>query len=498
MLEYLLALMILVGAFFIFLGQWMQIETSPLNYHLMIPSTKTNNLKHPSVAASLRDCTYEGNCQVLATCGVSGKCRPYLQVSEIPELLTQTTTQTKHSKCVEQCINDATWDERYYFISVANVMGTMEYTSQDGDTPNGCIISYRRSPSSKPQPTPEEWRKHRVGALVRRDPIPGYRGKDVQPWSVLCYNPCQVDSDCGTGMRDDVASFHCVKGHCKRTNKNAQSNNIFGRDDITNYKEGVTNGKYSDLWVVSYANTGYFRGLKELAASLRYWAPHVRMAVYNLGMNPEQIAEVERWSNVKEFLWRDGFPDGTPTHFKQLKVYAWKPFLIADAAKRLKKILALDGGSVVRGPLDPVERILEETGNYLVWGQDADMMYKAHEGMFKWFNYTKETFEGGPHYGGNTQGYMYPSHWYDNIVTPMLACTMDQSCIAPPGSSSANNRYDQTALAIVSYQFHNMPQPHTEYIAESSRQVNSDFQQPSQKCIWTARQSSNKYFDAGY
>eukprot|EP00978_Attheya_sp_CCMP212_P047466 scaffold421378_cov49-Attheya_sp.AAC.1 len=165
MLEYLLALMILVGAFFIFIAQWIQIEPAPLNYHLMIPSTKTNNLKHPSVASSLKNCTYEGNCHALETCGASGKCRPYLQVSEIPELLTQTPTQTEHSKCVEQCINDATWDERYYFISVANVMGTMEYTSQDGDTPNGCIISYRRSPSSEPQPTPEEWLKNRVGAL---------------------------------------------------------------------------------------------------------------------------------------------------------------------------------------------------------------------------------------------------------------------------------------------------------------------------------------------
>lgn len=127
---------------------------------------------------------------------------------------------------------------------------------------------------------------------------------------------------------------------------------------------------------------------------------------------------------------------------------------------------------------------------------DDNMMPKAHEKTFEWFNYTKSTFVAGPHYSGNTQGYLYPSESFDNIVIPNYKCAMDKECIQPEGSSLSNHRYDQTSLSIVSYQYHVMAQPHTEFLAASNPQT--DFRQPAEKLIWTARSGSNNYFSSGY
>ena len=80
---------------------------------------------------------------------------------------------------------------------------------------------------------------------------------------------------------------------------------------------------------------------------------------------------------------------------------------------------------------------------------DDNMMPKAHEKIFEWFNYTKSPFVAGPHYSGNTQGYLYPSEWFDNIVIPSHRCAMDKECIQPEGSSLSNHRYDQTPLSII-------------------------------------------------
>lgn len=478
----------------------------------------------PILEANLggRNCTYEGNCPSLSFCGRSGRCIPYIKAQQIESLSpypmnvsSNSAGQTAFSStCVQKCILDADWDERYYFISTANIFGeAIEHKAFNAEGPDGCIIFYKRSVSHEHQPTTIEWKKNRSGNLVRRDPVPEKPGTpgEEQRWAVLCYNDCGSDEACqGSGQQinlisstnTDLASFHCSDSsrHCERRNKQKQSNYEFGRDDIVDYKNGITNNNQtaqpSDLVVLSYAGESYFRGLSELAASLRYWAPHARLVVYNLGLREESMKLMDQWSNLLAIHWREGFPDSIPMHARVGKVYAWKPIALAEAVQRYGKILMFDGGTCIRGPLDPLERILEQTGNFVAWGQDADMMQKSHPKSFEWFNYSKDEFIGGPSFGGGTQGYLYPSEAYGRVVRPMLSCAMNASCIQPVGSGLSNHRYDQTVLSILSYQYHVMLQPHTEYLAASN--PGKKFRQPVEKRVWTARQGSRNYQSSGY
>lgn len=470
------------------------------------------------------------------------------------------TTTLTH--CLHQCIIDIIWDERYYFLSTVNITHHQPHLSPGEGPDGCVVIYERHGPSNiyhpkeswhVRQPTTDEWREKRMGVLVRRDAVPEsdiglpvgkkqvHRQQQRQRWAVLCYNACQHNEDCiGKGLEQqqrqainenigvatrnfldyfshtkakrrevdgfspsggsgNMASFQCdaQRSACQRTNKNARSNYVFDHEwGQQKLSDNVKANQTSDLVVLSYASDSYMKGLSELAASLRYWAPHVRLCVYSLGLSTDNVRTIEAWPNVIEVVWRNGYPKGIPPHATKGKVYAWKPIAIAETVKRFGKVLIFDAGSVIRGPLDPVERILESTGIFLVWGQDDNMMPKAHEKIFEWFNYTKSTFVAGPHYSGNTQGYLYPSEWFDNIVLPSYKCAMDKECIQPEGSSLSNHRYDQTSLSIIAYQHHVMAQPHTEFLASSNPQTN--FRQPAEKLIWTARSGSNHYFSSGY
>jgi hypothetical protein len=81
------------------------------------------------------------------------------------------------------------------------------------------------------------------------------------------------------------------------------------------------------------------------------------------------------------------------------------------------------------------------------------------------------------------------------MVDEWAKCALDEACIAPPGSSLHNHRYDQTALSILSY---TRRIPHyTEYLAAERNQLArnlKDNPSSNDKIIWTSRQSSSFYW----
>jgi hypothetical protein len=246
--------------------------------------------------------------------------------------------------------------------------------------------------------------------------------------------------------------------------------------------------------IVTGATLGYMKGLTNLCASLRYWAPHHKVVVYNLGgMMAEHIQEIEGWQNVVAVEWRDGVPPQYPPHVSKGKIYAWKPIIVNETLHKYKSIFWLDAGSTVAGPITPIENVIQRTGLMLVKGQDMDMKQKSFEATYEWFNTTKETFQAGPHYSGNTQAFMLPSRYVESVVLPNAACAMDPNCISPLGARLRNHRYDQTTISILAYHPKVRAPHYTEYLAAGKNQLNPDMRKPSFKMILTSRQSVKFY-----
>jgi hypothetical protein len=430
--------------------------------------------------SAYQKCQYEGHCMVGFTCVKSieqegGICRPYRD-SEATPLAWQ--GDNVHP-CIQQCLHHVIWNEQFYWEASPEVSQAEMAVMHDKDRrPPGCLIRYRRNLDHEwPGFTLEAWQNATSGKrIVRVDPM-GENASTAaeQEWASFCYSPCATDPDCGA-----ADAFQCVNSVCKR--------------QVEYWEKSCSMADQPSMTIISGASTSYFRGLKNLAGSVQYWAPGHSLVVYNLGMSPEQLSEIETWENVHAIKWRNGFPSHFPKHARDGKKYAWKSLAINESLHEYRSIFWMDAGSTLVNPLTEVERIVQETGMFLVHGQDVDMKPKSHPASYEYFGYNKSSFHGGPHFGGGTQAHMLPSRYVDTIVKPNAVCALDASCVAPAGSSLSNHRYDQSTLSILAYQPHIQAPHHTEYLAGSKSQLNANLHKPSGRFVlWTARQACNEY-----
>ena len=443
----------------------------------------------PKPEAKTGVCWYDGHCGVRELCAPTGqkgvgKCISLALGDEPPVNATQA--------CADACVAELRLDEHHHHEMWANVESINSFTS--GEYPNGCRVVFRREPQGDHfreldhtdsnfrstwtdpiKPSDKEWLAKRFKHVKRVDPISGPSEDGEARWMALCTNPCETDADCSS--RVDGTAFHCRDGSCQK-NPTYWGPSSLSRHPVT---------------LVSAATGGYFRGLKNLAASARFWAPDHKMVVYNIGgFTSDMKAEIRSWSNVIALEWEDGVPDSFPSHVKRGKGYGWTPIVVNETLHKYGSIFFMDAGSTLAGKIDPVEAILEREGIFLAKGQDGDMKL-SHPDTYKWFGYDKETFKTGPHYSGGTHAYLYPSRYVDTIVQANANCALDAKCINPMGSNLGNHRYDQTTLSILAYQPKIRPGHHVEYLASSRNQLNPDLTLPSFRFVWTARQGCSFY-----
>lgn len=255
--------------------------------------------------------------------------------------------------------------------------------------------------------------------------------------------------------------------------------------------------------IATGANGAYFNAITNLIASLQYWSPRNRVVVYNLGLTDPQLRRIKSWPNVKAVEWDEGgIPSHYPDHVRDPKIFAWKLLAIDRTLRRhSNRTVWLDAGSTVTGPLDPLERILEQTGSVLTWGQDDDMTFWSMTRTYEYFNATKSHFRGYPHYSGNTQGFLLPSAAHDDVLAPSVRCALAKECIDKPDrkrrGDTGGHRYDQTIMSIIAYRPDVTPRHHTEYLAGTTEDLSSggNLSLASDKVVYTSRKSCRYYAD---
>jgi hypothetical protein len=450
------------------------------------PTTFTGTAVHskPPPPQGPVHCKYHGNCPVGTACR-DGLCLPYLGNA------TTTTTITKepgHTACVEACLAELTVDEGSLFGSIPVVQST--HAAWHG---HGCVVRYRRQRRTEPwldRPTMEERIQGRLRRVIRVDfdfdvDVAAAGGGNRDNWKAVCDLPCETDAECPNGLS-------CA-GRTESSTPPGISSAPKGCRSLP-HPTAAAKPILQDMVIVSGANSAYFEGLKNLAASLRFWAPHRQLVVYNLGMTRDELVEVKSWPNVEQLHWPDGIPNSYPKHVQHdLKNYAWKSIVINETVHEYKSIFWLDAGATFTSPVDPIEEILQRHGLFLVKGQDDHMKHLSHPATYQWFGHDKQTYATGPHWAGGIQGHVYPSRYIDTIVIPNAKCALDPTCIAPPGATLQNHRYDQTTLSLLGYQPHVRAPAYTEFLAADRSQLPSNLSEPNRFIIWTARGSCDYY-----
>ena len=84
-------------------------------------------------------------------------------------------------------------------------------------------------------------------------------------------------------------------------------------------------------------------------------------------------------------------------------------------------------------------------------GADLDMTQLAHPGFWEFFRLNSTDFANKPSISSSVVGFVHGSQGYHSILLPWVACASNMRCIAPPGATAANHKFDQTALSVIVY-----------------------------------------------
>lgn len=318
-------------------------------------------------------CRYDGQCPVRSTCAVSGpkdmrgSCEPMVVTAPPTPPSPPDTTSTP---CLVSCLKELQKDEHFFQEKWPVVDWTVASYQSEG-RPDGCIIVYHRQADQishwkhldeqdrqvtwrEAPPSVIDWTNERFHHVKRVDPYIDQLTDNK--WMAYCTNPCSKDSQCATTNDPPWGpnGFVCIDGACQRNPEywgDALSINAVltptvaalanqpkmvwgGSPNITTTAASASSTLISvaaapaEMVLVTGATSSYYRGLMNLAASARYWAPRHKMVVYNLGgLNAQHLAEIQSWSNVLSVEWPQGVPEHYPNHVHEGKKYAWKPII---------------------------------------------------------------------------------------------------------------------------------------------------------------------------
>jgi hypothetical protein len=200
--------------------------------------------------------------------------------------------------------------------------------------------------------------------------------------------------------------------------------------------EGIT--------VVTAASSNHFRSLRQFLESV---PPNVRTIVYDLGLRPDEAAQIPDirvfdFSQVPPFV-RLSAPDSG--------AYAWKPCIVYDVCREVGGIVIwCDAGNLIRD----LGRIVDATRHCGVYSSTTMGTFEG------WTHATTRAHLPGstafaklPMRNGACVGVDWSSATAQYLVHDWKTLALRQEISLPPGASRANHRHDQSILTYLLYAY---------------------------------------------
>ena len=206
------------------------------------------------------------------------------------------------------------------------------------------------------------------------------------------------------------------------------------------------------LVVVTGASHSHFKSLCQFLGSLYRHEPRIRAIAYDLG-----LAEPERRH------LRAAFPAVTlrrfdfirhPAHFNMHVnhgAYAWKPVILCGVLDEFRGCACwMDAGNIVTEPLAWIRDFTRRAGFYspASLGCLADW---THPGTLEYLKVPADLL-GRPNLNGACVAVRHSHPRARALVRKWKELALVEACIAPPGSSRANHRFDQAVLSVIAHQ----------------------------------------------
>jgi hypothetical protein len=227
------------------------------------------------------------------------------------------------------------------------------------------------------------------------------------------------------------------------------------------------------MYFCTAASHNYFERLQNLIGSIHTnnFNDVVEIAVFNLGLTPEDVAWLKKIQKVSVYTIEQTHPDllkPLVTHPGGGKVpgwYAWKPVIIKQSLDMFPYVLWMDAGMTVKKPLDNLFKHIEQNGYFLSTignekKEDGSWRHPLHWGTTKCviqkFNLDsdqnawilKQEFVNAGVFGVSN------SH-IEQFIMPLYQYTKHEFRLFADDGTTPNGlgtgRHDQTLLSVLAY-----------------------------------------------
>ena len=211
------------------------------------------------------------------------------------------------------------------------------------------------------------------------------------------------------------------------------------------------------LTLVTGADTKYFKFLKQLLNNVIKISNskniNIRIIVYDLGMNKNEIDEIKKFSYVT--LESFNF-DKYPEHVSLEKYngfncsYAWKPIIIHEVCEKYgglvhwmdTRSLYYDFNNMINILKNDFIYTPTSSGNVKKWTYPTTLEY------MNGYKYIDRECRAGGIFGIN-----YDIDWCKEFVEEWKNLALVKECICPENSNRDNHRQDQAVLTILFYKY---------------------------------------------
>jgi hypothetical protein len=211
------------------------------------------------------------------------------------------------------------------------------------------------------------------------------------------------------------------------------------------------------LTLVTGADTKYFKFLKQLLNNVIKISNskniNIRIIVYDLGMNKNELEEIQNFSYVT--LERFNF-DKYPEHVSLEKYngfncsYAWKPIIIHEVCEKYgglvhwmdTRSLYYDFNNMINILKNDFIYTPTSSGNVKKWTYPTTLEY------MNGYKYIDRECRAGGIFGIN-----YDIEWCKMFVEEWKNLALVKECICPENSNRDNHRQDQAVLTILFYKY---------------------------------------------
>ncbi|MCB9497096.1 MAG: DUF1647 domain-containing protein [Fibrobacteria bacterium] len=206
-----------------------------------------------------------------------------------------------------------------------------------------------------------------------------------------------------------------------------------------------------DLTVVTGASASHFKSLLQMLGSVRAQEPSVDLVAWDLGLEPEQHAQLRRSFPDVEVRTFDYpvFPDWMWIHNHD-GCYAWKPVIISDMVREKGGlILWMDAGNFLDAPLDRIRRFIRH-GGFHSPRSPGTLQRWTHPATLRRLAVPRGLW-GKPNLAANLVGIDSRHPTARVLVEAWRAAALDKETIAPVGSDASNHRQDQALLSCLAH-----------------------------------------------